>query len=94
MTTTARKRMTALTANTPTNTLITSLRALEDAATPEERHARSVIIETLEARHPAASQAVEDAFLADELLLMAGVDAPGVDYAQVLIDAITDGGTR
>lgn len=78
----------ALTAAQSTDNLVLSLRVLDTASTPEERMVRAWIIDELEKRYPAASAAVQAAFEADEALLIAGVDTPGVDYTDVLVTAI------
>lgn len=85
-TTTIEDRLTRLFNKATTHTLIESLTTLESTpATPERNFARTHVIQELERRHPEAAQAVEDAYLETEKLLMAGVDTPEVNYVAVLI---------
>lgn len=85
----ARTKARKLTTAQPTATLITSLRAIADPQTPEERMVRAWIIDELEERHPAASDAVSTAFEASEARIMAGEEnVPEVDYVVVLLGAI------
>jgi hypothetical protein len=84
----------ALTAAQPTATLVTSLRAIVDPKTPEERMVHAWIIDALEERYPAAGAAVEKAFdEAEQKAIMSGElahPAEDVDYVAVLLAAIPE----
>lgn len=80
----------ALFAKTPTPALTSALRTMEDKREARkldqfEVMARAWTIDELEKRFPAASQAVEDAFLSAEMSLIAGGPYAEVDYVTILL---------
>ena len=90
MTPTHQARLKALFAKTPTPALISALQILDGKREGHgldefELMSRAWTIEELENRFPAASQAVEDAFLESETALMAGGPYAEVDYVAVLL---------
>lgn len=83
-------RLKDLFAKTPSPALAGALRILEDKREADklsefELMSRAWTIEELEKRFPAASQAVEDAFMESETALMAGSSYSEVDYVAVLL---------
>lgn len=83
-------RLTALFAKTATPALVDALRILEAKRTTGrldefELMSRAWTIDELERRFPAASEAVEAAFLESELAYMAGGEYTEVDYVAVLL---------
>lgn len=89
---TAKARLKALFAKSATSALVDSLQILEAKRTTSkakldefELMARAWTIEELERRFPAASQAVEDAFMESEAALMGGGQYAEVDYVGILI---------
>lgn len=83
-------RLKALFARTATPALVSALRILEDKREADsldqfELMSRAWTIEELENRFPAASQAIEDAFLESETAHMAGNPYSEVDYVAILL---------
>lgn len=90
MNATQQARLKALFAKTTTPALIGALQILEgkrEAGKLDqfELMSRAWTIEELETRFPAASHAVEDAFMESETALMAGGSYTEVDYVAVLL---------
>jgi hypothetical protein len=77
-------------AEMPTTTLVTALTVLatNDKPTAEERLVRARIIDTLENRYPAASQAVQDAFDEAAAIEEETGQYVDVDYVEILTAAI------
>ena len=90
MTATPQERRRALLAKSATPALVDALQTLELKLQPGradefERMTRAWIIDELERRFPAASDAVNDAFEKSETDFMAGGEYVEVDYVGVLV---------